>query len=101
MTLKTAMVWLAGGGAGVATWAIVALLKKGARFMAWWNKLPKAWARILVFAFASMLGGGVFGVQIWIGYVPAPGSMAGWFEAAFAIVMSQVTYEGLKMVRRK
>ena len=101
MQLSEAMIWLTGGGAGVATWALVALLKKDARFLASWNKLPNAWARILVFAFASVLGGATFGVQIWIGYQPAPGNMAGWFQAIFAIVMSQVTYSGMELVKRK
>ena len=99
-TLPDWMAWATGGGAGVIVWLVVALLEKRPGFAAWWNGLQPEVKRIGVFAVASALGGLLFWGQTALGYVPPPGNLAGWFEAVFAIVVSQVVYAGAKAVGR-
>ena len=100
ITLPEWIAWAIGGGAGVIVWAAVNLLEKRPKFAAAWDRLQPEWKRLIVFASASALGWLLFWGQVRLGYSPEPGSTAGWLEALFAIVVSQVVHAGVKLFKR-
>jgi len=99
-TLPEWLRWLVGGGAGVITSGLVALLAKWDKFAVLWDRLSAEVKRYAVFVVASLLGWLGFYIQVSIGYIPRPEDPAAWLEALFSIVVSQVVYTGAKMFQR-
>lgn len=98
--LKEWLVWLVGGGAAIVTTLLIGVLKKQPKFLAMWDGLVVEIKTLISFVVAALLAGFGFWFQVWIGYVDAPAGRAGWFEMLFAIVASQVLYQGVKVFRR-
>lgn len=102
ITLEAWTLWLVfGGGAGVITTLGLGLLKKGPKFLAWWDGLVTEVKSLLTYAAAAILGVLGFGLRILMQYQATPTGLPGWVEAVFAIVVSQVVYYGTKFIRRK